>query len=239
MNRKAQPDTQGNLKDLAYRRLKGMLFAGDVSADKPFAERQLSQELGISRTPIKHALSMLEQEGLVRIVPRKGVFLQRLSYLEYQNMLSVREVLEGLAARLAVDNVANVHLRQLRRLLEPAAAGGEPIDHQEYALMNVAFHRAVLELSHNPVLMSTVRGLYDHLSLVRLRTIEFAGRRERSEREHEAIMKALERRDPDLAEATMREHIRSLRSDIAREIRRNPSYLDNFEGEMTPRKTVN
>jgi len=221
---------RGNLNNLAYKRLKEMIVTGEFSHDKPLVERIISQKLGMSRTPVKHALSRLQQEGLIRIVPRQGVFPIKISYVEYQNILTIREVLEGLAARLAVDHVSNVKLRELRDIFDKLGdvRNVEEVNHESYALANVAFHREILQLSGNPKLIETVEGLYDHISLVRLRTIERTSRRIRSVEEHEAVTEALERRDPDEAEKAMRAHIRALKKDIDN---RNKMDIDFFQIE--------
>ncbi len=216
----------GNLNNLAYKRLKEMIVTGEVSHDKPLVERIMSHKLGMSRTPVKHALSRLQQEGLIRIVPRQGVFPVKISYVEYQNILTIREVLEGLAARLAVDYVSNAKIRELRDIFDNLGdvCNVEKVSHEFYALANVAFHQEILQLSGNSKLIETVQGLYDHISLIRLRTIEITGRRMRSIREHEAVMEALERRDPDQAEKAMRAHIRALKKDIEDQININPDF---------------
>jgi len=220
---------KGKLNNRAYEQLKEMIITGEVSHDKPIVERAISQKLNMSRTPIKHALSRLQQEGLIRIVPRHGVFPVVITYPEYQHILEIREVLEGLAARLAVDHFSNAGLRELGLIFESLGDIRDirKVDHKKFALANVAFHRKILDTSNNPKLIETVRGLYDHLSLVRLKTIELTGRRNRSVDEHEAILKALEQRDADRAETAMRSHIRAIKKDIETAVKKNPGVFPN------------
>ena len=99
------------------------------------------------------------------------------------------------------------------------------IRHQEYALANVRFHREVLKLSHNPKLIETIQGLYDHLSLVPWSNIEITERRVRSIEEHTRILKAFEIRDNDMAENVARDHIQSLRNDVERVARIKPELF--------------
>jgi DNA-binding GntR family transcriptional regulator len=207
-----------------------------VSHDKPIVERTISKKLNMSRTPIKHALSRLQQEGLIRIVPRHGVFPVIITYAEYQHILEIREVLEGLAARLAVDNFSNAGLRHLRDIFQGLGdiRDVSKVEHKKFALTNVVFHRKILETSNNPKLIETVSGLYDHLSLVRLKTIELTGRRNRSVDEHQEILEALELRDADRAEKSMRKHIRALKTDIEAEVRKNPDFFPNHAPKAPP-----
>lgn len=224
-------NAKGRLNKLAYEQLREMVVTGEVSMEKPLVERSISKKLSMSRTPIKHALSRLQQEGLIRIVPRHGVFPVILSYHEYQHTLAIREVLEGLAARLSVEHFSNANLRELRRIFDELGdiRDVDKVGHEQFALANVAFHQKILQTSNNPKLFETVQNLYDHLSLVRLKTIEITGRRSLSVDEHEAIMSALEKRDPDRAEQTMRDHIRTLKKDIETEYIKNPDFFPHTD----------
>jgi len=192
-------------------------------------ERTVSKKLNMSRTPIKHAISRLQQEGLVRIVPRHGVFPIIITYAAYKNIIEIREVLEGLAARLAVDHFSNAELRELRNIFDVFGnyRDVQKVSHNEFALANVAFHRSILKHSNNPKLIETVKSLYDHLSLVRLKTIEITDRRTRSAAEHQAIIEALETRDANQAENAMRAHIQALRTDIEKQFQENPEFFPN------------
>ena len=225
---------KGKLNNLAYEQLKEMIVTGEVSHDKPIVERAISKKLNMSRTPIKHALSRLQQEGLIRIVPRHGVFPVIITYSEYQHILEIREVLEGLAARLAVDYFSNAGLRELRLTFENLGdiRDIKKVGHQKFALANVAFHRQILDTSNNPKLIETVRGLYDHLRLVHLKTIEVTGRRNRSVDEHEELLSALEQRDADRAEKSMRTHIRMIKKDIEAEVQKNPGIFPNHAPQV-------
>jgi DNA-binding GntR family transcriptional regulator len=220
---------KGKLNNLAYQQLKEMVVSGEVSQEKPLVERTISKKLNMSRTPIKHAISRLQQEGLIRVVPRHGVFPIIITYAEYKNIIEIREVLEGLAARLAVDHFSNVKLRELRDIFNNLGDYRDvnKVSHNEFALANVAFHRSILEHSNNTKLIETVKSLYDHLSLVRLKTIEMTDRRTRSANEHNAIIEALEARKTDQAEKAMREHIQALNKDIEKEVQKNPDFFPN------------
>ena len=218
---------KGKLHNLAYERLKEMIVNGEVSQDRPLVERAISKKLNMSRTPIKHAISRLQQEGLIRVVPRHGVFPIIITYAEYKNIIELREVLEGLAARSSVDYFSNAKLRELRDIFNNLGDFRDvnKVSHNEFALANVAFHSLILEHSNNPKLIETVKGLYDHLSLVQLKTIELTDRRNRSVDEHEMILSALESRSADEAEKAMRAHIRTLKQDIEKEAQKNPDFF--------------
>lgn len=236
MAKRSNITVKGKLNHLAYQQLKEMIVRGDVSQEKPLVERAISKKLNMSRTPIKHAISRLQQEGLIRVVPRHGVFPVIVTYAEYKNIIEIREVLEGLAARLAVDHFSNAKLRELRDIFYDLGdcRNVDKVSHNDFALANVAFHRSILEHSYNPKLIETVKGLYDHLSLVRLKTIELTDRRARSVDEHEAIIEALEARKADQAEMAMRAHIQTLKKDIEKEVQKNPDFFPNAKNPLGP-----
>lgn len=220
-------NVEGNLLERAYGRLKEMIITGDISEENPRTERELSHIFGMSRTPIKHALSRLQHEGLITIVPRQGIFPVKESYLEYQHILAVREVLEGLAARLAVQYISIAKTRYLRNVFDCLGDiyDTDKVSHEQYATANVTFHREILRLSHNPKLIETMHRLYDHLNLIRLRTIEVTKRRKRSIEEHEAVIQALEDRNPARAEELMRVHLKTLRKDIEAKVKEDQSLF--------------
>jgi len=233
MNKSPTINVKGKLNKLAYQQLKEMIVGGEVSQEKPLVERTISKKLNMSRTPIKHAISRLQQEGLIRVVPRHGVFPVIITYAEYKNIIEIREVLEGLAARSSVDYFSNAELRELRDIFNSLGDFRDvnKVSHNEFALANVAFHRSILEHSNNPKLIETVKSLHDHLNLVRLKTIEMTERRNRSVDEHEMILAALESRKADEAERAMRAHIRALKKDIENEVRKNPDFFPNAKSE--------
>jgi DNA-binding GntR family transcriptional regulator len=229
MAKRSNITAKGKLNNLAYQQLKEMVVSGEVSQEKPLVERTISKKLNMSRTPIKHAISRLQQEGLIRVVPRHGVFPIIITYAEYKNIIELREVLEGLAARSSVDYFSNAKLRELRDIFNNLGdiRDVNKVSHNDFALANVAFHRSILEHSNNPKLIGTVKSLYDHLSMVQLKTIELTDRRNRSVDEHEMILSALESRNANEAEKAMRTHICTLKKDIEREVQNNPDFFAN------------
>jgi len=205
-----------NLNEYAYENLKSTIIDANGPKNILLNERILSKKLKISRSPIKNALSRLKQEGLITVVPRKGIFPAQICFQEYLTILTVREVLEGLAARLAVEYISDAKIKELKGILE--SLGDFPdinkVNHDTFALANVNFHKEILNLSNNKKLIQTVHGLYDHLRLAKLRTIEITGRRSRSINEHNKIIQALEKRNAEDAEISMRNHIKALKKDI-------------------------
>lgn len=184
-------------------------------------ERQLSQDLGVSRTPIREALSVLEQEGFVRSVPRRGIHVVRKSKREIVEMITVWAAIESMAARLAATRATSGELAELRRLGE--AFQDDPAGHiSGYSDANMAFHRAIVRLGGVALMTTLTDTLFIHMRAVRAVTMTQDNRAQRSVADHRAILAALEARDADMAARLVREHTMGL----AAHVERHGDFLD-------------
>jgi DNA-binding GntR family transcriptional regulator len=206
---------------LAYDALKKAIMNMDIygaAAPIRLDERQLSAELGVSRTPIREAITLLEQEGFVRSVPRRGIFVVRKTKSEILELITVWAALESMAARLACERASVKDLSALKRLY--GAADGDHDGHEtgfnEYSQMNIAFHQAVIRLGGCSLIVDMAQNLILHMRAIRAVSIRQEGRIETSRREHRAIIAALEKRDADTAERLVREHTLGLASHVDR-----------------------
>src|SRR6201988_2627601 len=137
----ARLDTQSTFRDLAYAALKRAITAMDIY-DHPeeirLDERRLSEGLGVSRTPIREAMTLLEQEGFVRTRPRRGIFVVRKTKREIIEMITVVAALESMAARLAAERGSAADIAGLHRLMDDFRSGNEGRI-AEYSDANIAF----------------------------------------------------------------------------------------------------
>ena len=169
-------------------------------------ERQLSRSLGVSRTPIREAMTLLEQEGFLRTVPRRGVFIVRKTKKQIIEMIELWAAVESMAARLATTNASDEEIASLRRMFDEFrnSAPGEHID--EYSEANIAFHQAIIGLSGSHLMGKTIENLFLHVRAIRRLTISQSDRASRSIADHMHIIEALEKRDTELAERLVRQH---------------------------------
>lgn len=176
-------------------------------------ERKLSQELGVSRTPIREALGYLEQRGLVRSVPRRGIYVVRKTKREIVEMTTVWAAVEGMAARLAAARATDGELEALHALY--AAFEDDPAAHLcEYSQANMAFHKAIIRMGGCILMTEMTDDMFLHMRAVRAMTMGQGNRAERSVVDHRNIVDALKRRDPDLAERLVREHTLGLAAHV-------------------------
>ncbi len=181
-------------------------------------ERELSKQFGISRTPLREALARLDQEGLVKIVPRRGVFIVRKSKTEILEMITVWAALESMAARLITENASDSEIKTLRELF--STFDGERVRAQldEYSDTNIRFHQSILNLSKNELLKKTAESLFMHVRAIRAATIADDDRADRSIVDHMHIIEALEDRQTEKAEVLVRQHTLNLRAHVEQKL---------------------
>ena len=218
-------DASFSLKDKAYESLKRAITTMNLYAEavEPrLDERQLADELGVSRTPLREAIARLEQEGFVRTVARKGVFVVRKSKREILEMITVWAALESMAARLVTKLATTREIDSLRRLFGDFQGGEVEARIDEYSERNIAFHQTILDLSRCELLRTTADGLFLHMRGIRVQTIGEEDRAARSIIDHMSIIEVIERRETELAEKLVREHALKL----AEHVERHVDYLN-------------
>ena len=202
-------NTSVSLRDQAYAALKQAIIDADIySHDEELRldERQLSQSLGVSRTPIREAMTLLEQEGFLRTVPRRGIFIVRKTKKQIIEMIEMWAAIESMAARLATTNASDEEIASLRTMFGEFATT-KPAEHiDEYSDANIAFHQAIIRLSGSHLMGTTIENLFLHVRAIRRMTISQSDRAARSIVDHMRIIEALERRDTELAERLVRQH---------------------------------
>ena len=198
-----------SLRDRAYAALKQAIVDADIYShpgEVRIDERQLALSLGVSRTPIREAMTLLEQEGLLRTVPRKGIFIVRKTKRQIVEMIEMWAAIESMAARLATLNASDDEIAGLRKMFDDFR-NSAPAEHiNEYSDANIAFHQAIIRLSGSNLMGKTIEDLFIHVRAIRRMTISQRDRAARSIKDHMKIIEALERRDTELAERLVRQH---------------------------------
>jgi DNA-binding GntR family transcriptional regulator len=220
------PAEATSVAQLAYQALREAILAMDIyrsDADLRLDEQSLATSLGVSRTPVRQALARLEHEGLVQIMPRRGVFIVRKSKDEITEIIRAWAALESMAARLLCERATDDEIGRLRELFSAFVDDDELRPHlNEYSEANLRFHQQIIELSRSSVITALVAGLLVHVRAIRGRMIGEDDRAERSIVDHMHIIEALEKRDAELAERLVREHA----LDLADHVERTAARLD-------------
>jgi DNA-binding GntR family transcriptional regulator len=217
-------DTSFSFKNKAYAALKNVIVSMDIyrsRTDIRLDERQLAQDFGISRTPVREAMAQLEREGFVRSVPRRGVYVVRKTKKEVIELITAWAALEGMAARLITQNT-DADVTSLRDMFATFVDGELRAHLDEYSEVNIEFHQSIIRMSGNSVLIDLAENLFTHMRMIRRKTIVERDRVDRSIRDHMNIIEALEARDTTRAEALVRDHALGLAEHVAQ----YADYLD-------------
>jgi DNA-binding GntR family transcriptional regulator len=218
-------DTSFSFKNKAYAALKTVIVSMDIYKsrnDIRLDERQLAQDFGVSRTPVREAMAQLEREGFVRSVPRRGVYIVRKTKKEVIELITAWAALESMAARLITETAIDADIASLRRMFATFENGQILAHLDEYSEVNIQFHQAIVQMSGNSVLISMAENLFTHMRMIRRKTIVEKDRALRSISDHMNIIEALETRDTARAEELVRRHALGLAEHVAK----YADYLD-------------
>ena len=204
-----------SLKARAYEAMKAAIAAMNIyddTAELRLDERDLSARFGISRTPLREALAQLDQEGLVKVVARRGIFIVRKTKAEILDMITTWAALESMSARLATKRATPEDIAELHQLTDPYTDVDRHMG--EYSDANIRFHQAIIRTGGNELIKHITDGLFMHVRAIRNRTIFEKDRAKRSVADHKKIVAAIEEGNADLAEKLVREHTLKLRAHV-------------------------
>lgn len=189
-------------------RLRDQIYQRELTPGDAIDEMALCERFGISRTPLREALKVLNSEGLIELIPRRGSFVRSMEIEELNELFPVMAVLEGLCAREAVENCAAQDLQQLEKMHEKLETFAEQGNIGSYYEQNFVFHQAVQDLSGNKWLQRVIGDLRKVLRLARHMQLTIPGRLEASLEEHRQIMEAFKKHAPDMADQNMQNHLK-------------------------------
>ena len=195
------------LTELVHQQLRAEIIRGRFGPGDLISTGKIAEGMGISPMPVRAALTRLETEGLVVIVPQRGVKVSGVSIVELRELFIIRSRLEGLAAHLACSHLTEADLRELRRLQAEMAKHAEHTDAKRWLTTNEHWHQVIFRASGNEQLARLLLELWHRGMSRRIAAPNVPGHMDRRLREHQAILAALEKGDADLAERLWRDHI--------------------------------
>ncbi|WP_380173124.1 GntR family transcriptional regulator [Kineococcus sp. DHX-1] len=191
--------------------LRTAIISGDHQPGSPLSEIALAEQHGVSRTPVREALKQLQIEGLIEVRPRVGTFVRAPSRREIIELFELKEVLEGMGARLLAARGRVPALDELEENLDRARLAVAAVDHEGYADLVHGFHSTIIDGADNTQLKNHYRTLMNQLAYHRLvaRSLGRPGRLGASLSEHEKVLQHIREKDGYGAEFAMRDHVRS------------------------------
>lgn len=189
---------------MAVRHIRDYLLNGELGEGERLTEESVAQRLGISKSPVREAFNRLEADGLIRIEPRRGVYLRTFSIKEIEDLYDFREALEVHAvrhARITPELIADLR-ENLARHAEHQAAR----DRSNYIAVDVEFHAAIAAATGNAMLCQALERLQDQLSILRRKTFDLSS--SKAVAAHQAITAAFAAGDREAAAEVMQRHVR-------------------------------
>lgn len=200
------------IADKLFLDLRRAILEGEIPAGKKISEPELAAAYGVSRGSLREAIGKLENCNLVTRKPNIGARIIGFSTSQLMEIYQIREAMEGMAARLAAENMSEDEVTRLRGILNRHHKEIE--ERQDYSQQDVDldFHFSIIQGSKNTRLIRMLcQDLYDLVRFYRFRLKSGFNRSEQAYQEHNLIVSAIERRDGEMAETLMRHHIRASR----------------------------
>jgi len=219
MNQMAEPVARTTLHEELVERLRGMIFSGELKGGDRVPEQRLCDLLGISRTPLREALKVLGNEGLLELLPNRGARVATLSEDDIDEIFPVMGALEALSGELACARLGDDDLAEIKALHYQMALHHTRRELRDYFRVNQQIHEAILKAARNPTLEAQYTALAGRIRLARFRANMTDARWDQAMREHEEMLAALEARDGRKLSEVLSRHLENKRETVKQAIR--------------------
>jgi len=210
-----KPDS---LAKIAYGALRHSILSFNLQQKKVYNEMAISQELGLSRTPVREALLRLSSEGLVTFLPRKGFIVTSYTQNEIEEVFELRLILESVVIRKIAAKISQNNIDNLREYIVLQRQAASENDYHGFMLSDRAFHKTFFELAGNSKLIEIMNNFQDICHMAGICYLKIDGLYGKSIHDHQAILKSLEKRDADKAEAAIIDHINKVKAAVIKTI---------------------
>ncbi len=197
------------LRDVVFHTLREAILKGELKPGERLMEIQLSNRLGVSRTPIREAIRMLEQEGLAVTIPRKGAQVAKMTEKDMEDVLQIREALDELAASIACEQISKDELAELRDTMLEFEESTTTGDVQRIAEADVRFHDIIYQATGNPRLVNILNNLREQMYRYRVEYLKDEKSYPVLVQEHRQIIEGLAARNKEMVSAAMKMHVRN------------------------------
>lgn len=206
-NLELQMDAYLPLRDVVFQTLRAAILKGELKPGERLMELQLAAKLGVSRTPIREAIRMLEQEGLAVTVPRKGAEVAKMTEKDMEDVLQIRCSLEDLAVRLSCDKITTMELQELRVAMEDFEEKTKSDQVVEIAKADVKYHEILYKAADNPKLLMLLNNLREQMYRYRVEYLKDRTMHTRLIEEHRKMYEALKAKDKEKAAYYVEQHL--------------------------------
>ncbi len=203
-----------SLSSKVFHKLRNDILAGEYDVDEELKEKQIGDEMGVSRTPVREALRQLELEGLVNIIPNRGAFVVGVTQKDIKDIYEIRSYLEGLAAKWAASNISEAQLAELEENVFLCEFHAKKGNYSQVLELDNRFHIILYEACGSKELEHVLKDYHQYVARARKVTLADPKRVEASTREHGLVLQALRDHNAEEAEKCAREHIASTKRNM-------------------------
>ena len=208
------------LRDVVFQTLRAAILKGELKPGERLMELQLAAKLGVSRTPIREAIRMLEQEGLAVTIPRKGAEVAKMTEKDMEDVLQIRCSLEDLAIRVSCDKITATELQELKVAMEEFEEKTKSDNVVEIAKADVKFHEILYKATDNPKLLQLLNNLREQMYRYRVEYLKETELYPRLIEEHRQMYEALMAKNKERAAAYVEQHLHNQEEAVKKIIRR-------------------
>ena len=226
------PIPRAALHEQAAHRLRQMLVENRIAPGAKLNERELSEVLNVSRTPLREAIKMLAAEGLVELLPNRGAIAVELTQADVLNTFEVMAWLEAQSGELAAQRITDAELAEIKAMHYEMLAAYTRQDLPNYYRLNASIHSAINTAAKNPVLTATYKQVNARLQALRFRSNQDGDKWKAAVKEHEQMISALTARDAAAMRSVLMSHLINKRDVVIEQLRATAS-------NMTPNNTSN
>ncbi len=205
-----------SLSDRAYYAIRELIVTLELAPGSIVSERELQERLGVGRTPVREALQRLENERLIEVYPRRGIFVSNVNVLDLAVLSEVRTVLEGFAARMAAERSTADDREATSALIADLDELSAAADERRLIHLDQRIHRHVYRCTHNPFLEATLDGYYVLTLRIWFLALDRVSRLGDAVQEHRELLEAIRDGNPERAEDAMRRHVAGFEEAIRR-----------------------
>ncbi len=211
-----QSDKHGMLRFNVYNRLRDDILNNIYKKGEALTESKLTNDLGVSRTPVREAFVQLQIDGLVDAIPNKGVIVRGLSVQDTQDMYEIRAFIEGIAAKRACENITSDKLIKLVDAINKEKEYTEIKDFQAFQLSDFEFHDIIIKSSNSKIFENMLTSMIQYTRIARVKSLSLDGRAEKAIAEHQAIYEAMMNHNPVFAKELMEKHVRNAKESFVK-----------------------
>ena len=206
-NVKQEVTDKYSLRGRVFHRLREDILSGKYEEHEELKEVAISEEMGVSRTPVREAFRQLELEGLIQIIPNKGAYVTGITEKDVKGIYIIRSLLEGLCARWATEHITPEQMEEMEENVYLAEFHASKGHLEQLAELDNRFHDILYEACDSKILEHQLKDFHQYVLRVRKKTLSNANRGPKSNAEHARIMEAIKNKDADLAESLAHQHM--------------------------------